>query len=74
MYFRLADEESNLQLLNLQNQFVGNATIFKQGRRLLKEGLLERVKVNNGSPDYKIYYGHLFNDCFMYSQRSARSR
>lgn len=68
---RLKDEESNLQLLNIQNQFSGNAAIFKQGRRLVKEGYAERIRMINNQLNSKVYYIHLFNDCLLYSAKKS---
>jgi hypothetical protein len=69
---RLKDEESNLQLLSIQNQFSGNANIFKQGRRLIRESAVDRVRTAKSAKDeadQKGYYIHLFNDCMIYSTK-----
>jgi hypothetical protein len=70
---RLKEEEANLRLLNLQNQFVNNAEIFKPQRRLILEGPLERVKVINDVADCKAYYFHLFSDRLIYSSKKSSS-
>jgi len=70
---RLKDEESNLQLLNIQNQFSGASAIFKQGRRLIKEGYADRIRVQNDVTSCKQYYIHLFNDCLLYSTKKSAS-
>ncbi len=54
----------------LISQVSGNAVIFTPTRKLLREGDVERIRINKkGEVDTKAYYAHLFNDCIVFSTR-----
>lgn len=62
---------ASVKLLSLQSQFVGHPKIFVSSRRLMREGVLERVRVTGGNVAVKSYYIHLFNDSLICSQSNA---
>jgi hypothetical protein len=47
---------------------LGQSKIFKTGRKLLKEGTVEKLKGDKSDPKLVSYYAHLFNDSLIYSQ------
>jgi hypothetical protein len=65
------EEEEGKQLVTLQYLFQGNPQIFKPGRKIIREGELEKIRKDKSGQRFssKSYYAHLFNDCLMYSVR-----
>lgn len=67
----LADAENSIQLLKLQNMFVGNADVFKLSRKLIRDDQVERIKISDQTvTEVKSFQIHLFNDCVMVSYRN----
>ena len=66
---KLNEAKHGIELLNLQNRFYGNPDIFKVSRRILKEDVLTRVSFGTTGIEYKSFYVHLFNDCFIFSMQ-----
>ena len=64
----LDDLAASVKLLALQGQFVGNPKIFTTNRKLIREGVLERIRTIAGNVTVKAYYAHLFNDVLIWSQ------
>lgn len=68
----LSNEEYNLFLLNLQSRFINNVEVFRPNRKLVKEGILEKLQITTGlskTPQTSVskVYIHLFTDCLLYS-------
>ena len=63
-------QETEVELLRIQGQFIGNPPIYKPGRRLIIEGELFRVNKDSSNHDKKDkqYKFHLFNDSLCYSR------
>lgn len=58
-------QETEIELLKIQSQFIGNPPIFKSGRKLILEGDLFRVSEDGKEKQYKF---HLFSDALIYSR------
>jgi len=75
---KIEEENVKVQLLLIQQQFKGNAKIFKPNRRFLQETDVERVKAKESSKGDKLiakpYYLHLFNDTLILSTFSSTQR
>lgn len=65
--YKIQESDDRIKLLALQACFSGNVSIYTPSRRLIHEGLVERVKKSKGNIVSQKYYMHLFNDCVVYS-------
>ncbi len=65
--YKIQESNDRIKLLALQACFSGNVSIYTPSRRLIHEGLVERVKKSKGNIISQKYYMHLFNDCVVYS-------
>ena len=65
--YKIQESNDRIKLLALQACFSGNVSIYTISRRLIYEGLVERVKKSKGNIISQKYYMHLFNDCVVYS-------
>jgi hypothetical protein len=65
IYISMDKQETEIELLKIQSQFIGNPPIFKSGRKLILEGDLFRIADDGKEKQYKF---HLFSDALIYSR------